>query len=190
MKRWKLIAAIAALVLVSLLAATKLILPHIYSEDATTSWTYHSSKYDFSMTLPSSDWQEIQRQDAAAAFHNRKRAVLASANVSRGDQEAFEKAVQRMKDYMRKNKDQMLSEPQFTEGTTEDGDPFSYWTVQAKADRGEATFVANSLVWCKNKGLIVGVMMEGLLDMRSKTGESAELDFYEKSARTICLSVR
>jgi hypothetical protein len=192
MKRWKLLVLAGGLagVLILALAGTAWLLRRIYSEDATTSWTYRSPKYDFCMTLPSSDWQEFKKPDADVAFHNRKRSALAGVTVKQGDQDAFQNWVKRMQDYVESSKKEQLSEPQFTEGTTDSGDPFAYWTVQAKAGRDEAVFVAISLVWCKDKRLIVNVKLEGPLTMRSEVGKSAELDFYEKTARTLCLSVR
>jgi hypothetical protein len=89
-----------------------------------------------------------------------------------------------------KSKDELLSEPQFNEGKTEGGDPFAYWTVEAKADKEGSVFLATSFTWCQRKGLVIRAMMEGPLIMQSKKGKGTEMEYYEKVGKTICLSVR
>lgn len=91
---------------------------------------------------------------------------------------------------MEENKDAQLSAPQFSEGKTEAGDPFAYWTVEAKADKGGSVFLATSFIWCQSKGLVIRAMMEGPLVMQSKKGKATEWEYYEKVGKTISLSVR
>ncbi len=189
MKRWIWLGATLVLILLVLAGSAWIILPRFYTEDIAASWTYHSPKYDYSLTLPSRDWQEIKKEDSDAAFYNRKRSVLVGITASKGDQDSFRKSVQRMKEYVEASKDEQLSEPQFSEGKTEAGDPFAYWTVEAKGDEGGSVFLATSFVFCRSKGLVIRAMMEGPLSMRSNMGKEAELKYYETVGKTICLSV-
>ncbi|HTU88522.1 MAG TPA: hypothetical protein VMF69_00355 [Gemmataceae bacterium] len=190
MKRWKWFIVTPTLILLVLAGSAWIILPRFYPENTATSWTYHSPKYDYSLTLPSSDWQEIKKEDSDAAFYNRKRSTLAGIIVSKGDQDTFRKAVQRMKEHIDTSKGEQLTTPQFSEGKTEAGDPFAYWTVEAKVDKGGAVFLAISLVWRQGKGLIIRAMMEGSLVMRSNMGKKTELEYFDKVGKTICLSIR
>jgi hypothetical protein len=190
MKRWKWLIAIPVLLLFALVASAWIILPRFYAEDSTTSWTYRSPKHGYALTLPSKDWEEVEKKDCDAAFYNRKRSILVGITVAKGDQDAFRKSVQRMKDHMEKSKDEQLTTPQFSEGKTEEGDPFAYWTVEAKADKEGSVFLATSFVWCQSKELVIRAMMEGPLIMQSKKGKNTEREYYEKVGKTICLSLR
>jgi hypothetical protein len=191
MKTWIWLIVTLFLILLVLGGAGWLILPRVFSEDAATSWVYHSAKYDYSLTLPSRDWQEVKKPDKDAAFYNRKKSVLVGVTVAKGDEKAFHKSVQQMKEYLANSKEELLTEPEFTTGTTEAGDPYAYWTVQAKVkEEGEAAFVANALVWCKKKDLVVSLVIEGVVNMRSQVGKQSQIDYYQRTAKSISLSVR
>lgn len=66
MKRWKWVIATPVLILLVLVGSAWILLPQFYAENATTSWTYRSPKHDYSLTLPSSDWQEIKKENRLA----------------------------------------------------------------------------------------------------------------------------
>jgi hypothetical protein len=189
MRRWKLLVVLVVLLLLAVVVLGRLVLPRFFSEDSTSAWTYRSPQHGFSMTLPSGDWKEIKKKDCDVAFYHRKHSTLVGVDVTRGDRDAFLKAVKQMKDYTEATREELLSDPRFAEGETESGNPFVYLTVHAKADRNDAVFVARSLIWCKDQTLLVSVRMEGPLTMQSKTGKGAEEDFYDNAVRTICLSV-
>ena len=189
MKRWLPFALVAVFLLAGAGLAV-LVLPRFFAEDKTTAWTYRSPDHGFRITLPSSDWQEVRMKGEALAFANKKHSTAVGVGVGKGDAEDFRKSVRKMKDYLEGNRVEVVEGPQYSEGETEAGNPYALWTMQAKGDRGDTVFVARSLVWCKDKGLIVSVTLEGPLTMRSQTGRGQETDFYQSATRTICLSVR
>jgi hypothetical protein len=188
MKRWKLLLVAVVLLVLGMAGLGWLVLPRFYSDDAASSWTYHSPKYGFSMKLPSSDWKEIARPNNDVAFHNRKHSVLVGVNVTKGQREVFDSTILDAKVILEQSRKGLLSEPFVSEGTTDAGNPYVYWTVQSKSDQGGVYFVAQSFVWCKDKALTIRVLMEGPLAMQSDMGKGAERDFYENAVKTICLS--
>ena len=189
MKRWLPFALVAVFLLTGAGLAV-LVLPRFFAEGKTTAWTYHSPENDLSITLPSRDWQEVKMKGEALAFGNKKHSTVVGVSVGQGNVEGFRKSVQKTKDYLEGNRAELVEGPQYAEGETEAGNPYALWTMQAKGGSGDTMFAARSLVWCKDKGLIVGVTLEGPLIMRSKVGRGQETDFYQTATRTICLSVR
>jgi hypothetical protein len=190
MKLWKVILLAAVLFLFALVALAGLVLSRFFREDPASSWTYQSPEYGFRIDLPSSDWKQVQRPNAAAAFSNRKHSILVEVQAHRGDESSFDKDVNSTKDYFQRSRGELLTEPRLKEGTNDAGNPYAFWTVQARADNGGAVYIARSLVWCKDQSLVVSVMMEGPLTMRSKAGKASEQQLHENAARVICLSVR
>src|SRR5262245_11922264 len=109
-----------------------IVLPRFFLDDGLTSWVYHSPEHNVTMTLPSRDWTEIKLQGSDVAFTNRKHAVLVGVNVSQGQQGSYERMVRETRAYFQRPSEELLSEPQFTEGVTSAGHPYSYWTVTVK----------------------------------------------------------
>jgi hypothetical protein len=189
MKRWLPLTLVAVFLLVGA-ALAMIVLPRFYAEDRTTAWTYQSPEHGFRITLPSKDWAEVQMKGEALAFGNRKHSTVAGVGVAKGEEGDFHKSVHQMKEYLDGNRDEIVEGPEYVEGETEAGNPYALWTMHAKGDRGDTMFLVRSLVWCKGKGLIVSVTLEGPLTMRSRVGRGEELAFYQSAARMICLSVK
>jgi hypothetical protein len=190
MNRWRRVLAVVGILVLGLAGVAWFVIPRFYSKNHTTSWTYTSPKYGFTMALPSSDWQETRKPGADIAFHDRKHSVLLAVNVVKGNRDVFQQSVRRMQEYIARSRPDFLSEPQFVEGLTNSGNPYASWTVSAKADKNEAVFVGFSLVWSREKDLSIKLTMEGPLTMRSKMGKSAETELYQDAVQSISLSVQ
>ncbi len=190
MKVWK----VVIVVIVALLAVGALgrfLLSRFFAEDKETAWTYRSPKYGFSLTIPSSDWKEIKREGDVAAFYNRKRQTLASAQVTKESRQEFiTETVPAIKGILERHRAEILKEPHCSEGTTAAGNPFVFWIAVTRAPDGKTVVAAHSAVWCPAQGITVRVLMEGLLEMQSEAGKAEEWAFFEKSAKTLCLSVQ
>jgi hypothetical protein len=165
MKRWMLFLMAAVLLILGMAGVSWLVLPRFYADDVASSWTYRSEMHGFSMRLPSSDWKEITRPNNDVAFHNLKHSVLVGVNVTKEQRESFDKTIEDARQILEQSRKSLHSEPRFAEGTTEHGNPYVFWTLHSKSDEGSVYFVAQSFVWCKDKGLTVRVLMEGPMSM-------------------------
>ena len=54
---------------------------------------------------------------------------------------------------------------------------------------GGQVYIGHSFTWNPRTRVMVAILVEGPLRMRSEAGRAAELEAFEKSAATICLSV-
>jgi hypothetical protein len=188
MKIWKFAAGVA-IVLAVLYTASWLLLPLFFSEVEGTAWTYNSPEHGFSLQLPSDDWVEFKRDDSAAAFSNSKHRVFFTAKVVKVTAEsAFKAKVESMKKYLAEERGEFLGEPVFLHGVTEAGNPYAFWQGVTKSEKGGNVVVAQSAVWCKNKGLSVTILLEGELRMDSKVGRTEEKAYYDRTCKAICLS--
>jgi len=190
MRIWKLAAGVViAFALFS--AASWLLLPLFFLEDEGSAWTYNSPEHGFSLQLPSSDWVEFKRNDSAAAFSNSKHRVFFTAKVAKVTAEpTFEAKVESMKKYLVTERGEFLEEPIFLHGVTDAGNPYAFWQGVAKSDKGGSVVVAESAVWCKDKGLGITILLEGELRMDSKVGQAEEKAYFDRTCKAICLSPR
>jgi hypothetical protein len=188
MTRWKWILLGLALIVGALFILAQILVPRFFHEDTSTSWTYQSADYGFHITLPSSHWKKITKRDSHVAFHNRLHSTLVGVDVSPGGVGQFKEFIKKTADYLEKVKGDEVRNLTFSEGRSDNGHPYAYWTMLAKAEGGGEVYLARSIVWCKNELLIIAVRLEGRLTMMSKKGSKAELDFFERAAKVICLS--
>jgi hypothetical protein len=89
------------------------------------------------------------------------------------------------------NKSKNLIEPTFQEGETNSGNRYAFGT---SSERGEGPpkfiYVASSRTWIKSKGITVTVLFEGQGRKDGDLLKSIELSEFEKTAKSICLSVK
>jgi hypothetical protein len=84
-----------------------------------------------------------------------------------------------------------LSKPTFEEVEDTSGDRRVLLTFCEKGSEGlQYLYVAQSLVWVKEKGLTIQVLFEGQGVMRSRYFQSREKAAFEKATRAIHRSVR
>jgi hypothetical protein len=167
------------------------LLSMFFTEDAETAWTYRSPTHKFQIDLPSDEWTEFNRADSAAAFMNQRRRAFFSVKVAKDKSgEGFETKVRWMKDFLVTERDSLREPPQYSEGLTDAGNPFSYYFGISKAEKGDDVVVAQSFVWCKEKAIVVEVLFEGNLMMQSETGKTQERKYYEQTCKSICQSPR
>jgi hypothetical protein len=188
MRSWKIIiVAVCTLAVVAGFGA--FFLAGRYRLDPAEAWTYTSPGHGFTIRIPSGDWKPIPKPEAEVGFHDAKHSALAAVSARKETQKLFEsESIPRMKSIIEPPREDYLSAPFYKEGTTAAGNPYAFWKVKSKTKDGVTVFVAHSVVWCRNKQLTVAVTMEGQLKMKSQTGSSAELDYFEKAADLLCLS--
>jgi len=129
-------------------------------------------------------------QGAAAAFRNRRRGATVKVEVAAESLERFrEESVVGMKHYLEQNQSAFEGSPSLTEGTTDAGDPYLYWTATAKDDEEPGlAYAAGSLVWCASRRETVGIMFHAPLGKTQR--HDGDRAYFERASRTICLSVK
>jgi hypothetical protein len=158
-------------------------------EDERTAWTYHSPEHGFAIRLPSDQWRAIPMPEAAAGFEQSRKGIQVLVEVVQESKEAFLKDVAGLQDHIERNREFWVGKPQEIKGETSVGNPYTCWTMVRKDGTDSVDFVARSLVWCKDKELTVGIVLQKPLRKKSGGGLAAEKDYYENAARTLCLSV-
>jgi hypothetical protein len=158
-----------------------------------TAWTFRSSKNDFALTLPSLAWRKSTKKKFLVEFHFAgagPRMLAAVGSVRKQTLEEFRDTVKTAKVRAEKLATR-LSKPTFEEVEDASGDRRILLTVCEKGGGAlQYLYVAQSLVWIKEKGLTVQVLFEGQGVMRSGYFQSREKAAFEKAARAIHRSVR
>jgi hypothetical protein len=77
----------------------------------------------------------------------------------------------------------------YREGATAKGNHYIYSTCLDNTAFGGQVFVASSIVFCREKGLVVQLIFEGQPRMASQTGQRAEQKAFANAAEYILLSV-
>jgi len=153
-----------------------------------TAWTYRSSEYGFTITLPSDYWKGGASNDPSHfGFEDSMHSMHAGVKVVKEDRKGFEAAVKHLHEIVAESPDSSTNSQ--SEGFTASGYPYTYITVLEKGDKGHSIFVGISYVWCEDKGIMVQVILEGMQRMESEMGKESEGKLFEESARSLCISV-
>jgi hypothetical protein len=156
------------------------------------SWVYVSPDATYSITLPSKEWSQFAKTGGVGivAFGRPAPRMLASVvSVQRDQTEAdLDRTAEAFRARIEADP-KARGQVQFRSGMNGAGNPYRYCTAIDSGPDGKPVFVAYSVTWCPSKWIIVEVFFEGQPAMRSRTGQAAETDLFEKSAETICLSV-
>jgi uncharacterized protein (TIGR03067 family) len=153
-------------------------------------WVYHSKEHGFSMKLPSSYWREAKSKSLVAFTHVSLPMKAFVTSVKQGPKETFEASVQRLKDFLDKNGDQLLQKPEVVEQEDKAGN--KRWCVVLKEkgrDGAEYMLVGISYTWIKEKGITIETEFEGSMTAKSNYFKALEKESFEKSVKEICLSV-
>ena len=109
--------------------------------------------------------------------------------VTRQQTEAdFARAATALHDRLESNP-QLRGQAAVREGTNAAGNRYHYFTGMDSSRDGKPVFVAYSVTWCPHKQMVIEVLVEGLPGMYSEAGKAAEMNTFQISAETICLSV-
>jgi hypothetical protein len=153
-----------------------------------TAWTYRSSEYGFTITLPSDYWKGGESNDPSHfGFEDSMHSMHVGIKVVKEDRKGFDAAVKHLHKIVDDSPDSTTNSQ--SEGFTASGHPYAYITVLEKGDKGHSIFVGISYVWCEEKGIMVQVIFEGMQRMESEIGKESEGKLFEESARSLCLSV-
>jgi hypothetical protein len=158
-------------------------------------WVYQAPDAAYRLTLPSDRWQHTATKPTpdgsqpAVFVHT---APFMQARVLRVRHQQSEQ------DFVKTAEDArafLVEEPgrrntvRFREGTNAAGNPYRYYTaMDAGAESGQV-YIGHSFTWNPRTHVLVAVLFEGPLRMLSEAGRAAEMEAFETSAATICLSV-
>jgi hypothetical protein len=158
--------------------------------EAGDAWTYHSAKHGFQVKLPSQDWKEVEKEDAAVAFYDRRHSALLALQVQRATrEETFRAAVEDMRTNVDRFRHQYLNEPEWTSGHNAAGYPYEYVHVATNASEGKRVLFANSWIWCQDKGVAYKVVFEGELKTMSDLGHDLAEEYFKRVAKGVVQSI-
>jgi hypothetical protein len=176
-------------VLAFLLFSVQLAVPFIvFAADAGEPWTYTSTEHDFSITLPSPHWKKVDKAEADAAFANIRAFVGVSAFPGT-ERLAYERHTEDFHRTLDKVITDRIEDLVVKRGETPSGNPIVYWKTVAK-NGNHKMYLAAAWVFIADKKLAVKMMMEGALQMLSKSGRKAEMDYFDQTAKSIRESIR
>jgi hypothetical protein len=166
-------------------------------------WEYHSQEYGFSLRLPSSRWKQATKKIHLVDFQfNTLSSMLAGVvSVEKQTAEEFAARIPFFKSTMEQQawrSTSMMEEkagrstlPSFQESETDDGNHYVFGSYQERYNtQSRFIYWASCLVWLKDKGKTVRVLVEGHGRMISESFQAAEAEEFEAAARSICRSVR
>jgi hypothetical protein len=172
--------------------------------DPRTAWSYSDPTHGVQVKLPSNRWRQVKDSKGEPAFvHARPRMKSQIISTNAGQTLAdYEVAARNNKAYLGTESVACRSTVKHREGTTPNGNPFTYSTCMdsvartapspdsgCRASSGKNVFVAASVVFCKDKGLVVLMFFEGQPEMVSEFGRDLENQSFETAAAYILQSV-
>ncbi|XYI00854.1 hypothetical protein ACMHYB_14255 [Sorangium sp. So ce1128] len=158
--------------------------------DPGTAWTYTDPAQGFHVKLPSSRWRQVQGPKGETAFAHaapRMQAIILSTKEAQ-TLESYEAAAASHREHLDRSKP-CRSTVVHRRGTTPSGNPFTYSTCAESSPSGGKTFVATSIVFCKERGLLVLILCEGQSKMLSSSFQDLENESFQAAASYILESV-
>jgi hypothetical protein len=154
-------------------------------------WVYRS-ELGFTLRLPDKSWKEVGKGKNVVNFANRFPFEMA-AGVLRAEKQSLEEyqaRVQKMKEYLKGQRETLLGDPEMIEETTKMGDR-RFCIIAKEKGQKETTYILAGLsyTWIKSRGLMVEVVFEGTGKYDSMLFKAREKAAFEAAVRTICLSV-
>lgn len=161
-----------------------------------TPWIYRAPDSSYELTLPSGRWEQAHTKPApngaqqiifVHAVPHMQAAILSVKNGQSEDD--FVKAAASAWSFL-------VSDPKrgatarSREGTNAAGNAYRYFTTMDSGDNASQIFVGQSFTWIRDKQLVVQILFEGPRKMLSEMGARAEMEAFENSANSICLSVK
>ncbi len=157
--------------------------------DPATAWTYKDSQYGFEIKVPSDRWRQGQGPLGVEFQHPSPAMLCAIVGATKAtDQVDFDAAILKHQSFL-PNQPLAKSTLKRREGTTAQGNPYLYWDYMEDSANGERVFVATSVTFCKQKGVIVHMVFEGHPRMASQVGKESEIKSFHNAAEYMLLTV-
>lgn len=157
-----------------------------------TPWVYQFKDGLWSMTLPSKSWQQVADPSHPGRITFVHPRPYASAIVMEVIPNQSEEDYTRIAADIRKSIEANLGEskrPEWRQVTNAAKNPCQYVSAVEKPDSNQPVFVAQSTTWCRQKNVVVEIVIECPLTMRSEIARSATLEAMQRDAEAICMSV-
>jgi hypothetical protein len=155
-------------------------------------WVYQAPDAAYHLTLPSPEWNEappIGGKGEISFFVTLPRMHCTVLTLMRDqtDQDFF-RVADAFRDLLDRNT-RIRDQATHHDGINAAGNRYRFGTGIEEGPNGQKVFLAHSVTWCSQKKLIVRVIFEGAIAMKSQIAKEAEVEAMTKAAETICLSV-
>jgi hypothetical protein len=157
-----------------------------------TQRVFQSPDGAYSLILPSERWKQVPVPDRPGRIAFVHQVPFMQATVLAVNPQQSEADFLRTAESVRGIVEERVpqgSRPQWQQGTNLAGNPYQYVTVIESPASDEPVFVAHSTTWCRQKGLVVQVIVECAITARSEMAKTATMEAAQNAADKICLSV-
>ncbi len=160
----------------------------VFQPDTGEPWRYKSEDHSFSMTLPSKNWKHIIEEEKADVAFRNSRAFIGVNAYPNTDSRAFEEQVKNFDHAFAKLVKNRIGDIVVEQGETDSGQPLISWTTTAM-NGNRRTYLSAAWIFCPDKKLAVSVVLEGACKMLLDSEKEAEMDYFDKTARSIRQSI-
>lgn len=170
------------------------IIHHMMDSDSKP-WTHTIEKYKITLTLPNDHWVDVKKIKPEltheAVFMDKVSKLKCFVEFeSMKNMDEHHLKVTAFKEQMEADSKNSANSLKWSEGLTTSGYPYVYAETISKGDGDKEFYVLISKVYQKDLGLFVTFIFEGEQIMNSDMGTAALNDVFQKSSKSILMSIK